>query len=76
MGLFTLDVDGRIVQFVRPADIEDPAWGAYDGDRFLGMVYAEPNFGGGLRIIVGFPLERNVTSVALRTGADDPIRIG
>jgi signal transduction histidine kinase len=41
-----------------------------------GMVYAEPNFGGGLRIIVGFPLERNVTSLALRTGADDPIRIG
>lgn len=41
-----------------------------------GMVYAEPNYGGGLRIIVGFPLERNVTSVALRTAADAPIRIG
>ena len=41
-----------------------------------GMVYAEPNYGGGLRIIVGFPLERNVTSVALRTGTDDPLRIG
>lgn len=48
MGLFTLDVDGRIVQFVRPADIEDPAWGAYDGDRFLGMVYAEPDRDGPL----------------------------
>ncbi len=41
-----------------------------------GMVYTEPNYGGGLRIIVGFPLERNVTSVALRTTADPEIRIG
>jgi signal transduction histidine kinase len=54
-----------------------------------GMVYAEPNYGGGLRIIVGFPLERpvgvgptaggrneTVTSVALSAGVDRSIRIG
>jgi signal transduction histidine kinase len=41
-----------------------------------GTVYAEPNYGGGLRIVVGFPLERNVTSLSLPAGADPAIRIG
>ncbi|WP_406278747.1 hypothetical protein OHT93_37825 [Streptomyces sp. NBC_00191] len=46
--LFTRDVDGQAVQFVRPADVDGPAWGAYDGDQFLGMVYAEPDRDGPL----------------------------
>ncbi|WP_327298992.1 MULTISPECIES: hypothetical protein [unclassified Streptomyces] len=46
--LFTRDVDGQMVQFVRPADIEGPAWGAYDGGGFLGMLYAEPDHEGPL----------------------------
>jgi signal transduction histidine kinase len=41
-----------------------------------GMVYAEPNYGGGLRIVLGFPLERNVTSLSLRSGADPAINRG
>jgi signal transduction histidine kinase len=35
-----------------------------------GTVYAEPNYGGGLRIIVGFPVQRTVTSLSLRSGTD------
>jgi signal transduction histidine kinase len=41
-----------------------------------GTVYAEPNYGGGLRIVLGFPLERNVTSLSFRTGADPAISRG
>jgi signal transduction histidine kinase len=41
-----------------------------------GTVYAEPNYGGGLRILLGFPLERNVTSLSLRTGVDPAISRG
>ncbi|WP_327357937.1 hypothetical protein [Streptomyces sp. NBC_01304] len=33
---------------MRPADVDGPAWAAYAGDRFLGMVYAEPSRGGPL----------------------------
>jgi len=39
--LFTREVDERAVQFVRPADTNRPDWAAYDGDQFLGMIYAE-----------------------------------
>lgn len=46
--LFTRDIDGRTVQFVRPADIEGPAWGAYDEGQFLGMVYADVHRAGPL----------------------------
>ncbi|WP_327591597.1 3'-5' exonuclease [Streptomyces chartreusis] len=39
--LFNRAVDDHEIQFVRPADIDGPAWGAYDNGRFLGMVHAE-----------------------------------
>ncbi|MCX4403991.1 hypothetical protein OG840_20115 [Streptomyces sp. NBC_01764] len=39
--LFTHVVDEHEVQFVRPADMDGPVWGAYDGARFLVMVHAE-----------------------------------
>ncbi|MEU3279180.1 hypothetical protein [Streptomyces antibioticus] len=44
--LFTRSVDGRQVQFVRPADTDRAEWGAYGQGRFLGMVHAEPGCDG------------------------------
>ncbi|MGW1625665.1 3'-5' exonuclease [Streptomyces sp. NPDC002172] len=42
--LFSLEVDERPVQFVRPADTDRPDWGVYDDStarQFLGMVHSE-----------------------------------
>ncbi|MET7458454.1 3'-5' exonuclease [Streptomyces sp. NPDC005574] len=41
--LFTQDVDGQPVQFVRPADTDRPVWAAYEDGTYLGTVSAEPN---------------------------------
>ncbi|MET7313164.1 hypothetical protein ACWD7C_36620 [Streptomyces sp. NPDC005134] len=46
--LFAYEVDGREVQFVRPADTSDMAWGVYDLGQYRGMVYAEPHRDGPL----------------------------
>ncbi|MER5363185.1 hypothetical protein [Streptomyces sp. NPDC002785] len=42
------EVDGREVQFVRPADTSDMAWAVYDLVQYRGMVYAEPHCNGPL----------------------------
>ncbi|OEJ20948.1 3'-5' exonuclease [Streptomyces subrutilus] len=39
--LFTREIDEQEVRFVRPGDTDRPDWCAYEGDRFLGMLYAE-----------------------------------
>ncbi|MFI5867548.1 exonuclease domain-containing protein [Streptomyces sp. NPDC051546] len=43
--LFTRDVDGRAVRFVRPADTDRPTWSVYDGEAYLGTVSADANGG-------------------------------
>ncbi|MGW3202401.1 hypothetical protein ACWDBD_49545 [Streptomyces sp. NPDC001118] len=40
-ALFTRTVDGRPVDFVQPADTEQPAWYAYEAGRPLGAVHAD-----------------------------------
>ncbi|MFD5065645.1 exonuclease domain-containing protein, partial [Streptomyces sp. NPDC058394] len=39
--LFTRDVDGQSVRFVKPADTDRPTWVVYEGERYLGTVSAQ-----------------------------------
>ncbi|MEU6332830.1 hypothetical protein ABZ851_37135 [Streptomyces sp. NPDC047049] len=39
--LFTRTVDGRPVDFVQPADTEQPVWYAYEAGQPLGAVHAD-----------------------------------
>lgn len=43
--LFTREVDQRTVQFVRPADTEEPSWYAYEDDQPLGALRADTQHG-------------------------------
>ena len=74
--LFSLEVDERPVQFVRPADTDRPDWGVYDDStarQFLGMVHSELNDGAQVWR-VGATAERHGT-LRFRHGRNGPLLV-